>query len=96
MLRALAQATVLLALGGEATGLAVLVHGVGDPVDAGIAADGLVLGAAALVLYYYATTGAPHCAGRIAPPYIVNANAGPASQHVLLQMEKGDKRTRRG
>lgn len=33
-----------LAGGGEATGLAVLVDGVDDPVDAGIAADGLVLG----------------------------------------------------
>lgn len=50
MLGALAQTTVPLALGGEATGLAVLVHGVGDPVDAGVAADGLVLGAGASVL----------------------------------------------
>ena len=41
---ALAQTARLLAGGGEAAGLAVLVHGVGDPVDAGIAADGLVLG----------------------------------------------------
>lgn len=37
---------VLLALGGETSGLAVLVHGVDDPVDTGVAADGLVLGAA--------------------------------------------------
>lgn len=43
--RALAETAVLLALGGEAAGLAVLVHGVGDPVDAGVTADGLVLGA---------------------------------------------------
>ena len=40
----LAQTTALLAGGGKATGLAVLVDGVDDPVDAGIAADGLVLG----------------------------------------------------
>lgn len=33
-----------LAGGGKATGLAVFVDGVDDPVDAGIAADGLVLG----------------------------------------------------
>jgi hypothetical protein len=41
---ALAQTTGLLAGGGEAAGLAVLVDRVDDPVDAGIAADGLVLG----------------------------------------------------
>ena len=35
----LAKTTVLLAGAGEATGLAVLVHGLGDPVDAGVAAD---------------------------------------------------------
>jgi hypothetical protein len=40
---ALAQTTRLLAGGGQAAGLAVLVHGVDDPVDAGVAADGLVL-----------------------------------------------------
>lgn len=40
----LAETTALLASGGETTALAVLVHGVDDPVDAGIAADGLVLG----------------------------------------------------
>lgn len=40
----LVEATRLLAGGGEATGLAVLVDGVDDPVDAGIDADGLVLG----------------------------------------------------
>jgi hypothetical protein len=50
VLGALAETAVLFALGGEATGLAVLVHGVGDPVDAGVAADGLVLGAVALVI----------------------------------------------
>jgi hypothetical protein len=38
------ETTRLLAGGGEATALAVLVDGVRDPVDAGIAADGLVLG----------------------------------------------------
>lgn len=41
---ALVETTRLLAGGGEAAGLAVLVHGVDDPVDAGIDADGLVLG----------------------------------------------------
>lgn len=41
---ALVETAGLLAGGGEAAGLAVLVHGVDDPVDAGIAADGLVLG----------------------------------------------------
>ena len=41
----LAQTPVALALGGETTGFAVLVDGVGDPVDAGVAADSLVLGA---------------------------------------------------
>lgn len=41
---ALVETARLLAGGGEATGLAVLVHGVDDPVDAGIDADGLVLG----------------------------------------------------
>jgi hypothetical protein len=41
----LAETPVLLALGGETTSLAVLVDGVGDPVDSGITTDGLVLGA---------------------------------------------------
>lgn len=44
VLGALAEATVALALGGEAARLAVLVDGVADPVDAGVAADGLVRG----------------------------------------------------
>ena len=39
-----AETTGLLAGGGKTTGLAVLVDGGDDPVDAGIAADGLVLG----------------------------------------------------
>ena len=43
--RTLAQTPVLLALGGETSGLAVLVHGVGDPVDSGVSADSLVVGA---------------------------------------------------
>ena len=41
---ALVEAAGLLAGGGEAAGLAVLVHGVDDPVVAGVDADGLVLG----------------------------------------------------
>lgn len=41
---ALVETTGALAGGGEATGLAVLVDGVDDPVDAGIDADGLVVG----------------------------------------------------
>lgn len=41
---ALAETTGLLAGGGEAAGLAVLVDGLDDPVDARVAADGLVLG----------------------------------------------------
>lgn len=41
---ALVETAGLLAGGGEAAGLAVLVDGVDDPVDAGILADGLVLG----------------------------------------------------
>jgi hypothetical protein len=40
----LAQTTRLLASSGETAGFAVLVDGVDDPVDARIAADGLVLG----------------------------------------------------
>ena len=36
--------TGLLAGGGETASLTVLVHGVDDPVDAGVTADGLVLG----------------------------------------------------
>ena len=40
----LAQTTRLLASSGETSGFAVLVDGVDDPVDARIAADGLVLG----------------------------------------------------
>ena len=40
---ALALATAPLAGGGEATALAALVNGLGDPVDARVAADGLVL-----------------------------------------------------
>ena len=40
----LAQTTALLASGGETTALAVLVHRLDDPVDTGIAADGLVGG----------------------------------------------------
>lgn len=39
----LAQTTGLLASGSETTRLAVLVDWVDDPVDAGVAADGLVL-----------------------------------------------------
>lgn len=39
-----AETTALLAGGGKTTRLAVLVDGVRDPVDASIAADGLVLG----------------------------------------------------
>jgi hypothetical protein len=39
----LAKTARLLASGSETTGLAVLVDGVDDPVDAGIAADSLVL-----------------------------------------------------
>jgi len=39
----LAQTSGLLSGGGKASGFAVLVHWVDDPVDAGIAADGLVL-----------------------------------------------------
>lgn len=41
---ALVETTGLLAGGGEAAGLAVLVDGVDDPVDAGVNTDGLVLG----------------------------------------------------
>ena len=41
---ALVETAGLLAGGGEAAGLAVLVDGVDDPVDAGVDADGLVLG----------------------------------------------------
>ena len=41
---ALVETTGLLAGGGETTRLAVLVDGVDDPVDAGVDADGLVLG----------------------------------------------------
>lgn len=41
---AAAETTGLLASGGEATLLAVLVHWLDDPVDAGVLADGLVLG----------------------------------------------------
>lgn len=41
---ALVETARLLAGGGEAAGLAVLVHRVDDPVDAGVAADRLVLG----------------------------------------------------
>lgn len=40
----LVETTGGLAGGGEATSLAVLVDGVDDPVDAGVDADGLVLG----------------------------------------------------
>lgn len=40
----LVETTGLLAGGGETARLAVLVHGVDDPVDARILADGLVLG----------------------------------------------------
>jgi hypothetical protein len=39
-----AKTTALLAGGGKSTALAVLVDGLDDPVDAGITADGLVLG----------------------------------------------------
>jgi hypothetical protein len=39
-----AETTALLAGGGKSTALAVLVDGLDDPVDTGIAADGLVLG----------------------------------------------------
>ena len=39
-----AETTALLARGSESTALAVLVDGLDDPVDARVAADGLVLG----------------------------------------------------
>lgn len=45
VLGSLAETPVPLALGGKTTSLAVLVDRVGDPVDAGITTDGLVLGA---------------------------------------------------
>ena len=38
-----AQTTTLLACSSETTALAVLVDGLGNPVDAGVAANGLVL-----------------------------------------------------
>lgn len=41
---ALVEAPIPLASGSQTTEFAVLVHGVDDPIDAGIAADGLVLG----------------------------------------------------
>lgn len=41
---ALVETPGLLAGGGETTGLTVLVNGVDNPIDAGIDADGLVLG----------------------------------------------------
>ena len=41
---ALVETARLLAGGGKTAGLAVLVDGVDDPADAGVAADGLVLG----------------------------------------------------
>jgi hypothetical protein len=44
VLVATSKTTGLLAGGGETTRLAVLVDGLDDPVDTGIAADGLVLG----------------------------------------------------
>src|SRR5690606_39119998 len=40
---ALVDTAALLAGGGEATEFPVLVHGLGNPADAGITADGLVL-----------------------------------------------------
>lgn len=40
----LAETTALLAGSGKTAALAVLVDGLDDPVDAGVAADGLVLG----------------------------------------------------
>lgn len=40
----LSETTALLARSRESAALAVLVDGLGDPVDAGIAADSLVLG----------------------------------------------------
>jgi hypothetical protein len=39
----LSEASALLASGGEASALAVLVHGLDDPVDAGVFADDFVL-----------------------------------------------------
>ena len=44
VLVATVDTTGLLAGGGETASLTVLVHGVDDPVDAGVTADGLVLG----------------------------------------------------
>lgn len=45
VLGSLAETSVSLSLGGETSGLSVLVDGVGDPVDSGVSSDGLVLGA---------------------------------------------------
>ena len=49
VLGSLAETPVLLAFGGKTTGFAVLVDGVGDPVDAGITTDSLVLGAVGVI-----------------------------------------------
>lgn len=45
VLRTFSETPVLLPLGGKTSSLSVLVDGVGDPVDSGIASDGFVLGA---------------------------------------------------
>ena len=43
VLGALAETPVLFALGGETSGLSVLVDGVADPVDSGVTTDGFVI-----------------------------------------------------
>ena len=67
-----------LASGGKATGLAVLVDGVDDPVDAGIATDGLVLGVDKDNLVVLV--------GRVLvdPVGVEDAEVGAAAAHTLL------------
>lgn len=75
---ALVETARLLAGGGEAAGLAVLVDGVDDPVDAGVDADGLVLGVDEDHLVVLV--------GRVLvdPVRVEHAQVGAAAAHALL------------
>ena len=75
---ALVETTALLAGGSEAARLAVLVHRVDDPVDAGIAADSLVLGVDEDDLVVLV------CAVLVDPVAVQDAQVGAAAADTLL------------
>jgi len=73
-----ANTSVLLASSGQTTQLTVLVNGVADPVNAGIAADGLVLGVDENDLEVFV------CGVLVDPVRIEDSQVGAAATDTLL------------